>query len=143
MMFMSVVLPEPDGPMIATYSLGSMVRSTPFRAWTFSEPTSYTRWRSRIVISMTASLAAPCRGGFLLHLGAGLELAQRLVGPRDDDVAALQLAEHLDVALARDPGAHRHERRDQVLHDEHARDLLVLAPHRILFGRESETLRRF
>ena len=39
-MFISVDLPEPDGPMIARYSLVSMSRSTPFSAWTFSDPTS-------------------------------------------------------------------------------------------------------
>jgi hypothetical protein len=38
-MFMSVDLPEPDGPMIATYSFASMSRSTPFRARTWLSPT--------------------------------------------------------------------------------------------------------
>ncbi len=40
MMFISVDFPEPDGPMIATYSFSAMSRSTPARAWTFSAPIS-------------------------------------------------------------------------------------------------------
>ena len=36
----SVDLPEPDGPMIATYSLRRTARSTPRRAWTTSPPMS-------------------------------------------------------------------------------------------------------
>ena len=38
MRFISVDLPEPDGPMIATYSLGSIVKLTPRRAWISSAP---------------------------------------------------------------------------------------------------------
>ena len=38
MRFMSVDLPEPDGPMMATYSPGSMVKLTPRRAWISSAP---------------------------------------------------------------------------------------------------------
>ena len=34
MMFISVDLPEPDGPMIATYSLSAIVSETPRRART-------------------------------------------------------------------------------------------------------------
>ena len=37
-MFMIVDLPEPDGPMIATYSPASIDRSTPFSAWTSTDP---------------------------------------------------------------------------------------------------------
>src|SRR6185503_2311241 len=44
-MFMSVDLPEPDGPMIATYSFCSMSRSTPFSARTSLSPTWYLRCR--------------------------------------------------------------------------------------------------
>ena len=39
MRFISVDFPEPDGPMIATYSPRSMVKVTPRRARTFSSPT--------------------------------------------------------------------------------------------------------
>ncbi len=40
MRFISVDFPEPDGPMIATYSPRSTPRETPERAWTFSSPIS-------------------------------------------------------------------------------------------------------
>jgi hypothetical protein len=36
--FIIVDLPEPDGPMMATYSLRRMTRSTPRSARTVSEP---------------------------------------------------------------------------------------------------------
>src|SRR5258706_10400465 len=135
-MFISVDLPEPDGPMIATYSLVSMSRSTPFRAWTFSSPTSYTRCRSRITISMRSS-ALPAAGsrGLGLDLGAGLELAERLVRPRNHLLAVLQLAEHLDHGLAGDSGADRDERRDAAANREQAGDLLGLATDRVFLGR--------
>ncbi len=38
MRFIRVDLPEPDGPMIATYSPRSMAMDTPFRAWISSSP---------------------------------------------------------------------------------------------------------
>ena len=37
-MFSSVVLPEPDSPMMATYSPGSTAKFTLVRAWTFWPP---------------------------------------------------------------------------------------------------------
>ena len=37
-MFMSVLLPEPEAPMMATYSLRPISRFTPRSAWTFSVP---------------------------------------------------------------------------------------------------------
>ena len=40
MRFISVDLPEPDGPMIATYSLRPMATSTPRKARTTSPPMS-------------------------------------------------------------------------------------------------------
>src|SRR5438552_3988780 len=40
-MFMSVDLPEPDGPTTATYSLAAMSRSTPRRASTCMRPMEY------------------------------------------------------------------------------------------------------
>ena len=42
-MFISVDFPEPEGPMIATYSLASIERSTPERAATVSPPIRYSR----------------------------------------------------------------------------------------------------
>src|ERR1700722_8421417 len=50
--FISVDLPEPDGPMIATYSPLRISRSTPFRARTCSAPISYTLARSSVLITM-------------------------------------------------------------------------------------------
>ena len=50
-MFISVDLPEPDGPMIATSSFAPMLRSTPRRAWTVSAAIRYSRvipWRRMI-----------------------------------------------------------------------------------------------
>ena len=38
MMFISVDLPDPDGPMTATYSFSKMAQSTPFRARMVSVP---------------------------------------------------------------------------------------------------------
>ena len=37
-MFISVLLPEPLVPTIATYSPSSIESETPFRAWTFVSP---------------------------------------------------------------------------------------------------------
>ena len=34
MMFIKVDFPDPEGPMIATYSLRAMPKETPRRAWT-------------------------------------------------------------------------------------------------------------
>ncbi len=39
-MFISVDLPEPDGPMMARYSLRWMLSETPRRAWIVSSPIS-------------------------------------------------------------------------------------------------------
>ncbi len=41
MMFISVDLPEPDGPMMATYSFGWTSTESPRRAWTCSTPIWY------------------------------------------------------------------------------------------------------
>src|ERR1051325_9858523 len=55
--FISVDLPEPDGPMMATYSPRSMSIDTPRRAWISSEPITYVFQRSRV------SIKAMCRAG--------------------------------------------------------------------------------
>src|SRR2546428_686180 len=44
--FRSVVLPQPDGPMIATISPRGIARFTPRRAWTLTAPELYTLWAS-------------------------------------------------------------------------------------------------
>ena len=46
-MCISVDLPEPDGPVAATNSPGSMSSDTPRSACTFTSPTSYVLMRSR------------------------------------------------------------------------------------------------
>src|SRR5688572_7891532 len=48
--FISVDLPDPDGPMIATYSPRSISIDTPRRAWISSEPMTYVFQRSRVSI---------------------------------------------------------------------------------------------
>ena len=60
MRFMSVDLPEPDGPMIATYSLRRIATSTPRSARTISPPMSYSRMRPRVTITQSLLGAAPC-----------------------------------------------------------------------------------
>jgi hypothetical protein len=37
MMFIKVDLPEPDGPMMATYSFWAIPKDTPLNAWTPTE----------------------------------------------------------------------------------------------------------
>ena len=59
MRFISVDLPEPDGPMIATYSLRRMARSTPRSARTISPPMSYSRLMPRVTMTQSLSGAAP------------------------------------------------------------------------------------
>lgn len=49
--FMSVDFPEPDGPMIATYSLRSTTRFTPRSARTTSAPSTYSFRRSSVRIT--------------------------------------------------------------------------------------------
>jgi hypothetical protein len=44
---MSVDLPEPDGPMMATYSPGSMARLTPLSAGVSVSPETYVFVKSR------------------------------------------------------------------------------------------------
>ena len=55
MRFISVDLPEPDGPMIATYSLRRIATSTPRSARTISPPMSYSRLSPRVTITQSVS----------------------------------------------------------------------------------------
>ena len=59
MRFISVDLPDPDGPMIATYSLRRMATSTPRSARTTSPPMSYSRLMPRVTMTQSFSGAAP------------------------------------------------------------------------------------
>src|SRR5487761_257548 len=58
--FMSVDLPEPEGPMMATYSPLRISRVTPRNACTCSEPISYVFHRSSVLMTMPASTKS-CR----------------------------------------------------------------------------------
>ena len=73
MTFISVDLPEPDGPMIATYSLRRIARSTPRRARTISPPMSYSRLMPRVTITQSLPGAWPGRADDGLPLGGGAE----------------------------------------------------------------------
>src|SRR5450432_2966969 len=60
--FISVDLPEPDGPVIAMYSPRFTSNETPCRAWTFSEPIVYVFQMSRMEI-IAAGATWPLAGG--------------------------------------------------------------------------------
>ena len=53
-MFIVVDLPEPEGPMTATKSPRSMVRSTPFSAWNAAAP-----WPKVLVIPSSSMIGSP------------------------------------------------------------------------------------
>src|SRR5687768_9342976 len=57
-MCISVDLPEPEGPVAATNSPGSMSSDTPRSACTFTSPTSYVLMRSRTEITGITDLPA-------------------------------------------------------------------------------------
>src|SRR5687768_16999606 len=57
-MCMSVDLPEPDGPVAATNSPGSMSSDTPRSACTFTSPTVYVLTRSRTEMTGMTELSA-------------------------------------------------------------------------------------
>src|SRR6476646_4799811 len=59
MTFIRVDLPDPDGPMIATYSLRAIARSTPRSARTISPPMSYSRLTPRVRITQRGSGVDP------------------------------------------------------------------------------------
>src|SRR5262245_10403674 len=135
-MFMRVDLPEPDGPMTATYSPSTMRNETPARACTSSAPTRYVRCRS------TSSRRTPTGGSLAaarvasarlldVHSLTRLEVAKHLIRTGDHLLARLEIARNLDVGLARDPGRHLAELRAALDQDEHAGlvlDLGFVAP---------------
>src|SRR5712692_10068226 len=83
--FKSVVLPQPEGPMIATISPRGIARFTPRRAWTLTAPELYTLWAStpRIIGSTSMRVVSMSRGTFRVSLrvsfGARDEQVQRPV----------------------------------------------------------------
>src|SRR3989441_3366381 len=79
--FRSVVLPHPDGPMIATISPRGIARFTPRSAWTLTAPELYTLWAStpRIIGSTFMRIVSMSRGIFRVSLRVSL-------GARDEQV---------------------------------------------------------
>ena len=69
MMFISVDLPDPDGPMMATYSPRQIVTSTPWRARITVSPMGKLRVSARVTMTSFAAVGA-CIGGS--DRGAGL-----------------------------------------------------------------------
>src|SRR5206468_2273801 len=61
--FMSVDLPDPDGPITATYSLYLICRLTPCRARTTSPPMSYSRVSLCVRMMISGSGVSPVRNG--------------------------------------------------------------------------------
>src|SRR5216684_315092 len=122
--FMRVDLPDPDGPMTATYSFFLICTLTPCSARTTSPPMSYARVSLWVRMTMSGSGVSPVRNAW--SPGAVLEIADRLVGSGDDRFAGLQACRHLEVLVSGDPDLHPLETRDPVLHDEYALRLLLL-----------------
>ena len=100
-----VDLPEPDGPMMATYSLRRMSRLTPRRA----------RIRSLAHVVLAGQVADPDDASLMTRPprsvsvvsacadpGAVLEVADGLVGAGHDGLALAQPVDHLEVLVARD-----------------------------------------
>src|SRR5579862_262797 len=87
--FISVDLPEPDGPMMATYSLWRMRRFTPRRACTCcSDPMSYVRQRSST--TMTSPVCADdtcCVSASLIMLFRAIQVSFRY-SLRNPDLAS-------------------------------------------------------
>src|SRR5260370_10220884 len=67
--FIKVDLPDPDGPVMATYSPRRTSNDTPWSACTFSAPMSYVFQRSRIAISELALPSAEGNSGLTIKLG--------------------------------------------------------------------------
>src|SRR5690606_2941108 len=84
--FISVDLPDPDGPMIATYSPFSIDRSMPRSAWISSPPIRHLRFRLCVWISaltlrglaMTTALRGSSRGGRARIISAETAGAHRI-----------------------------------------------------------------
>src|SRR5438105_6203382 len=67
--FIRVDLPDPEGPVMATYSPRRTSKDTPWSACTFSAPMSYVFQRSRIAISEFALPSAEGNSGLTTKLG--------------------------------------------------------------------------
>src|SRR5271154_1440920 len=139
MRFIKVDFPEPEGPMMATYSPLRICRSTPLSACTFSEPISYTFVRASVLMTTPlltkssryesvaavstvipispiacASLALLVvlflRSGIVdLDASFRLQRSQSFVAAHNDLVADVQPFGYFDVGNTRDAGFHRHK----------------------------------
>src|SRR5438105_3475525 len=67
--FIKVDLPDPDGPVMATYSPRRTSNDTPWSACTFSAPMSYVFQRSRIAMSELVLPSAEGNSGLTTKLG--------------------------------------------------------------------------
>src|ERR1700733_1025237 len=121
---MSVDLPDPDGPMTATYSPGAMAKLTPRSASTFTSPRSYVfvTFATSIacrVLFMPESLDRVERGGAPRRIGAERERDdggedgrdQDAANPRDrrHDAGDVDDRELVDEAADRDPEEQTHQ----------------------------------
>ena len=99
-----VLLPEPDGPMMATYSFDAMSRRHPperedplgphlVGPGQIPDP-DHRASRRRLVRSVLGGVG-------LAHPVAVLEVADRLVGPAHDGLALAHPVQHLEVLVAR------------------------------------------
>src|SRR6267378_7047363 len=153
--FISVDFPEPDGPMMATYSPLRISTSTPRNACTCSAPISYTLASASVLIT-TPELTRSSRyesvagvstgirislvlGGASallivlllrravvhLHLRLRLQGAQCLVAADDDLVAGLQTFRNLDVCDTCDAGLNGSEQSLFSVDHEHALDFIL------------------
>src|SRR5688572_24089159 len=68
--FRSVVLPQPEGPMIATICPRGIARFTPRSAWTVTGPELYTLWAStpRMIGSSVMRCGFDCPRAYLVFL---------------------------------------------------------------------------
>src|SRR5216110_940374 len=152
MRFMSVDLPDPDGPMTATYSFLWIWTLTPRRARTSSEPMSYSRVSLCVRMMTSGSGVSPVRNSWtVLTSGAGsscrpipgwaararLQIADRLIRARDDRVALMHAFDDLEVLLAGDAHLYGMERRHTAVDEEHAFCFLLICALRAPTARVS------
>src|SRR5512134_3589504 len=112
---MRVDLPEPDGPMMVTYSLRAMSSETPRRACTSSAPMTYVFTTSLsdsvtpaaggggFLVSRSTRLLPPGFHGLVLHRdhrAVHEVLGDRAVAPGDDLGPLFQTLEDLDQLVA-------------------------------------------
>ena len=117
MMFMSVDLPEPDGPMIATYSFGVDVEVHAVQGVDLlgAHLVDAVQVADLDQHRASALLPAPSAGLSRFTFAPGLSSRSALYGPDDHDSPALMSPNTSIMVSLAIPAAHRHERRDAVL----------------------------